>query len=269
MPHRRGRHCHARISRSAIALSPEAVKVASFLAYHSDSEYRVGTCFISSGYTFQNFAPAACLKQDAARKNYLLIGDSHAAQLWYGLSTIFPGVNVMQATASGCKPTLAQSSTSEDRCRQLMDYIFTDYLPAHHVDALLIAGRWREDDLPRLAETMAWAKQRGLNVILFGPMLQYDAALPRLLATSITNNSPQTPYDHRVIQYVRPGSANVRSCGREVGRALHLLFKTLCGPASCVEFADDGVPLQADYGHLTKDGSVLLAQRLRQSQELP
>jgi hypothetical protein len=46
-------------------------------------------------------------------------------------------------------------------------------------------------------------------------------------------------------------------------------FKSLCRENSCVEYAAQGVPLQFDYGHLTKDGSVLLAELLQKNDELP
>jgi SGNH domain (fused to AT3 domains) len=101
--------------------------------------------------------PSACTRT-ARGRIFLLIGDSHAAQLWYGLSTTLSDVNVMQATASGCRPTIEQSFFSEDRCLQLMNYVFSDFLPTHHVDALLIAGRWTPEDIPRLSHTIAWLR---------------------------------------------------------------------------------------------------------------
>src|SRR5262249_21356921 len=86
---------------------PEAVRVASFLNNTdaaTDAQYRVGSCFLTSKNTFTDFSAATCLAQDPQKRNILLIGDSHAAQLWYGLASTFKDVNFMQATASGCKP---------------------------------------------------------------------------------------------------------------------------------------------------------------------
>jgi peptidoglycan/LPS O-acetylase OafA/YrhL len=246
-----------------------AVKIASYLDQKWTDEYRTGSCFISSEYAYKDFNFSLCLHEDGKRKNFLLIGDSHAAQLWYGLSTTLSGVNVMQATASGCRPTIEQSFFSEDRCLHLMNYVFSDFLPTHHVDALLIAGRWTPEDIPRLSHTIAWAKERQIEVIVFGPMLQYDSPLPRLLATSIQNNEPGKPYDHRIAEYERMDSAMSKLAANEWNVRYISFFKTLCGPASCVEYAAIDEPLQSDYGHLTKDGSVLVARRWRDSGELP
>ena len=247
----------------------DAVRVASYLDYSSTGEFRTGTCFISSEYTFEDFNPSTCLHEDSVKKNYLLLGDSHAAHLWFGLSKTLDGVNVMQATASGCEPTLEQTDTNSDRCRRLMNYIYGEFLPTHHVDALLIAGRWSRDDIPRLSSTIAWAKKRNLNVILFGPMVQYDSALPRLLATSIRDNAPSMPYHHRIAEYERLDRDMSNLAENDWKIRYISLFKTLCGPASCVEYAENGVPLESDYGHLTRDGSLLVAQRLRESGALP
>jgi peptidoglycan/LPS O-acetylase OafA/YrhL len=248
---------------------PEAVRVASYLDYGTKDEYREGSCFILPSNRFEDFDASKCLRQDSARKNYLLIGDSHAAHLWYGLSNTFEGVNVMQATAAGCKPTLAQVPEARVDCVRLMNGIFTGYLPSHHVDLLLIAARWEQGDLPRLARTVAWAKSRGLDIVLFGPMLQYDSSLPRLLASSIKNNDPAIPYNHRVSECARLDAEMAALAQNEWGVRYVSLFKNLCSHETCVEYAGGGVPLQFDYGHLTKDGSVLLARLLRQGNELP
>ena len=180
-----------------------AVQVASYLDYGTKDEYREGSCFLLPSNTFKDFNPSTCLHQQDGKKNYLLLGDSHAAQLWYGLASAFDGANIMQATAAGCKPTLEQVREARVECTHLMNNIFSAYLPGHHVDALLIAARWEEADLPRLSRTINWAKERGIKIVLFGPMVQYDSSLPRLLAASIRENDPAIPYNHRVAECAR------------------------------------------------------------------
>jgi peptidoglycan/LPS O-acetylase OafA/YrhL len=245
---------------------PEAVRVASFLVNtdaKTDAEYRVGTCFLTSKDTYKDFNPSICLRQDAHKHNDLLLGDSHAAQLWYGLSATFKDVSLMQATASGCKPTLDQSHSVETKCSRLMGHIFTDYLPRHHVDALIIAARWDASDIGPLQETLAWAHQREIGVVLFGPIVQYDSALPRLLALSIKSNDPSIPSLHRVAYYERLDAEMAHLAETVSGVRYVSYFKMLCRQSSCLEYADAGVPLQSDYGHLTDSGSLLVAAKLR------
>src|ERR1700726_1504939 len=87
---------------------PGAIRVASYLNYDSAKYSREGSCFITSGYEYINFDPLKCLQMDPQKKNYLLLGDSYAAHLWYGLATTLSGVKVLEATATGCRPTTEQ-----------------------------------------------------------------------------------------------------------------------------------------------------------------
>ncbi len=246
----------------------EAVKVASYLDYTNaatEAQYRVGTCFLTSKNTYQDFNPAVCLQQDRRKPNDLLIGDSHAAQLWYGLSSTFTDVNLMQATASGCKPTLDQSRSVEPKCSRLMNYVFSDYLRTHHVDLLIIAARWDHTDLGTVKQTLEWANRSGIDVLLFGPIVQYDSELPRLLAMSIKSNDPEIPALHRVPAYATLDDDMSKLAQSERDVRYVSYFKMLCRQNSCLEYAGNGVPLQSDYGHLTAVGSMLVATKLRES----
>ena len=247
----------------------DAVRVASYLDYNTTDELRIGSCFITPKYQFTDFQPATCLREDDTKKNYLLLGDSHAAHLWYGLSSTLSGVNVMQASASSCRPTLEQPKVSAESCRELMNYVFTNYLASHHVDVLLLSCRWAKEDVPRLTQTLAWLKQRDIQVIVFGPIVQYDSPLPRLLATSIKNTEPGMAYQHRVAESGELDREMLKLAATDWKVRYISLVNTMCNSASCVEYAPDGVPMQYDSGHLTRDGSVLVAQRLRASGEMP
>lgn len=244
----------------------KAIQVATYLDYDSGKYFREGTCFISSGYKYSDYNFSECLHQDPSKQNYLLLGDSHAAHLWYGLSTTLHGINLLQATASGCKPTLDQPLLTAATCKQMMSYIYKDYLPSHHVDRLLIAARWQDEDILPLSRSLDWLKDRGISVVLFGPMVQYDMALPRLLAFSIRGNDKTIPDEHRVNQ--RGLDDAISGLAEKKDVEYISFYRSLCGPRSCQEFAGNGVPLQFDYGHLTKEGSLLVAQKLIGSGDL-
>ncbi len=84
------------------------VAIGAYLAYNSSSAFRAGHCFLATNR--QQIDVQTCMKLDPARPNYLLIGDSHAAHLWFGLASAMPDVNVMQATASVCRPAVLPGS---------------------------------------------------------------------------------------------------------------------------------------------------------------
>jgi len=245
---------------------PEAVRVAAYLDNTdalTQSQYRVGSCFLTSVNANTTFDAPGCLKKEEGKRNELLIGDSHAAHLWFGLSSVFANVNFMQANASGCKPTLEQALGMNRNCARLMSYVFHQYLQSHRVDDLLIAAHWEEDDLPRLARTVDWLKRKGISIILFGPIFQYDAALPRLLALAIQRGEASIPGHHRMNYYQRLDATMAALARDKLSVHYVSYFDLLCHEGACLEYAAQGVPLQSDTSHLTGAGSVVAVSRMR------
>jgi SGNH domain (fused to AT3 domains) len=198
----------------------------------------------------------------------LLLGDSHAAQLWYGLDTVFPEINFLQATASGCEPTLQHVFMYGDQCTPIMNYVYEQYLPKHHVDRVLIAARWEQGDLPRIDDMVRKLKLRGLDIVLFGPIMQYDSPLPRLLTASLKENDPTLPFKHRLNKYRKLDDEMDYLANNSWHIPYVSLIKLLCPQDACAEYAGKDVPLQFDYGHLTQAGSVLVAERLKTQNSL-
>src|SRR5204863_1505309 len=120
-------------------------------------------------------------------KNYLLLGDSHAAHLWHGLSVAFPDVTFLQATAPGCRPLLGAKKAR--RCADLADFVFGDFLPSHRIDGVILAGRWQESDLARFPATIAALKSR--NVIVVGPIIEYSMPLPMIISKALEHGPVQ------------------------------------------------------------------------------
>jgi hypothetical protein len=87
--------------------------VAALINYDSRSNkyFRAGACFLDGDDKLSFLESNGCLKRDESKENYLLIGDSDAAHLWYGLSTVFDRINIMQA-AAGCTPLLGRRFTA-------------------------------------------------------------------------------------------------------------------------------------------------------------
>jgi hypothetical protein len=243
--------------------SPAEIKVASYLSYDQARDYRQGVCFVVDEVDQLN---ESCLNSVDGHKNYLLIGDSFAADLWRGLTVVFPNINFMQATGSGCRPTLAQAASIDPRqrrCANLMNRVFSDFLSNNKVDALLIAGAWRGDEVDSIMATLKWANAKGFKTILFGPKIQYDTALPRILVSALRAGNQSLPDEHRPaifqqldhLMSIRASALNVEYIS---------FFDLLCKGNVCRHTDDDGGPLSFDMGHLTKSGSTYVAERLRE-----
>jgi peptidoglycan/LPS O-acetylase OafA/YrhL len=236
-----------------------------------------GVCSIESAGPAK-FNVAHCLHQDPSKKNYLLIGDSHAAHLWYGLQKTFPEINFLEASASGCEPSARAKPDASpfqrldrhlftDFCRPLMDYVFNDYLNKHHVDRILLAARWEQDDLSRLDDTLRTLKAHHIDVLLFGPIVQYDSDLPWLLVSSLRNGDPNLPLRHRLTD-LEELDQQMEALALRSGVEYVSYFKMLCPGGVCAEYVNADTPLQSDYGHLTPAGSLLVSARLKEDRSI-
>ena len=236
------------------------VAIASYLAYDPSQSFRSGRCYLATNR--QQLDVETCMKLDGKRPNYLLVGDSHAAHLWFGLSTSMPEVNLMQATASACRPAVERVSVLDSRaCPKLMRFVFDDFLVNKKVDKVLLAAAWKDEDIPALSDTLETLMSRGLNVVVLGPIVEYDGALPRLLVDEILRNSPSIASAMRT----RGIAARDRLLRRIVtakGATYLSVYDSVCRDDHCDEFAEGDIPLQFDAGHLTAQGSLEVGRRL-------
>jgi peptidoglycan/LPS O-acetylase OafA/YrhL len=232
-----------------------------YAAYLDDDQahFRKGKCFITTPYTFADFDQSLCLQAEAGRKNDLLIGDSHAAQLWYGLSTLLTGTHVMQVTSSVCPPVAEPPELHGPACAALMKLVFHTYMPTHNIDRLLIAARWTDEEIPGLKQTLATANALHIPVTLFGPMIEYDQKLPRLLAWATETNATATIAMHQYRNTALDGE--LRTIASQYGAQYVSIYSLLCDPAACPTLDPEGHALQFDTDHLTREGSLFLAHR--------
>ena len=239
-------------------IPPEVSQVASYLKYDAGQSYRSGRCFLTSGNTFDAYDKAGCLDISDSKQDVFLIGDSHGAQYYPGLSSD-ASVNVLQATASGCKPVVG--ATGEKRCTELMSYIFKEFLPSHHVDTIVLAGRWELSDIPALRATAGVLKASANRVVVLGPIVEYNIPLPRILAQDIYWRHAEDVSD-----YTRTDRRSVDSAIQKAVLGTNLeyvsVIDAVCPEGKCTLWSGIGKPLQFDYGHLTADGSKLVVSRI-------
>jgi peptidoglycan/LPS O-acetylase OafA/YrhL len=245
-----------------------AIEVAEML--DTPQEMRIGTCFITTKHRFDEFRPDLCMKIDPAKKNYLLLGDSHSAMLWYGITKQMPNANILQASVSGCNPIF--NSPIRDNCGQMMRYIFNEFLPSHAIQAVFLAARWStEADFEDVRGTVGWCRGHNLAVYVLGPVLEYDAPLPKLLAYSIAFNDPDLPERHMVKRFFDLDAA-MRAKAEGVWKVHYVsIIDAECQKGRCIRYADtrSALALMGDDNHLSNAGSVSVVQKLIMAGELP
>lgn len=243
-------------------------RILAFTDYDTSKLMRIGTCFLTSGAAdFGMFKQDPCLTLKRDHKNILLIGDSHAAHLWPGLNAVYPDVNWLQANSSGCKPTFPASG--ERRCAALMNYMFQTFLPQHHVDVIVLAGRWVADDVDKVKVTTELLRHYADRIIVMGPIVEYEQALPRLLARGILNGDEAAfaaayinPAQAKTDQLFAAAFGSYERSYENSAVSYFSVYHALCA-ATCVVWVGTDVPIQFDGGHLTREGSIYVAERMR------
>ncbi len=241
----------------------ETNRLASYLAYDDTPVYRRGQCFYI-GYIngLKDYDRAACLTPSTTQPNVLVVGDSHGAHMWSGLDAVMTGAHVMQATASGCKPVI--NPAGERGCTDLMHMVFDDFIRQHRPDLLILSARWVDSDIPDVIRTVEALKQAGQRVVVFGPIVEYERPLPRLLA-QIADGRDQG----LLISGRKPEQANtdrlMAKAVKNAGATYVSPYDFLCKSADAAcKTLENSVPVQWDYGHLTAEGShFIAAQALR------
>lgn len=239
---------------------PERIeRVGQFIHYRAVPGPRTGQCFLTTHDTFAAFDRATCLRMAPDRPNVLLFGDSHAAHFYRSLAAL-DGINVLQANASGCRPVA--DPVGEARCTALMRHVTGEFLPRHRVDTIILSALWQDGDWPALERQIALVRPYADHVVVFGPIVEYDRALPRVLAQALYRRDPSIVDRHRL--------ARRRALDRELaarvpatGATYVSVHDALCPNGRCTLWTDDGNPIQFDYGHLTLKGSQLVIDRVR------
>ncbi|MGX4770522.1 acyltransferase family protein [Bradyrhizobium guangdongense] len=244
--------------------NPEIARIASYLDYNPRAQFREGKCFISMSTSSLPLEKDCYLPARDGRKNLLLIGDSFAAHLWYGVSASLEEDKVLQMTASNCRPTVQASPIASMACKEMLKLIFGTILPQaeSRIDRLILSARWTETDLPDLAETLKWIGERGIATLLVGPPPEYEVPLPQLAAMSLLYENPgligsRQRQDRFVLNDL------MRALARNAGVQYFSPIDILCSKQrDCQALTAEGDPVQYDYGHFTENGSKLIGKKL-------
>ena len=245
-----------------------AVEVASQV--EQPEQMRVGTCFITSKYSFSAYRSDLCLKIDPAKDNYLLLGDSHSAMLWTGLHKELTDINILQASVAGCNPVYTSSGHSD--CGRMIRYLLNDFLPNHRIQGVFLSARWAsEQDFAQLQPTIEWFKAHGIPVYCFGPVVEYDAPLPRLLAYSIAFQKPAMVDQHMNKAFFAMDGKMKQKAEDDWKVHYISIIDAVCADGTCPLYAnaDETEAFLGDDNHLSEAGSILVMEKLVASGQIP
>jgi hypothetical protein len=195
-------------------------------------------------------------KENAA-VDIAIVGDSHAAHLFFGLARSLPDRNIAYYTLSGTSPF--EDSAKMNR---MLDYVALD----SNVETVIISSAWAEHDVSELnlVKTLEKLRETVPKVFITDdiPVFPFPAAqcmygispllpISRCAQPLDDFNALHSAYFPRLQQGVDqvPGTELLRTA------------QYFCDEAKC-NMTRDGILLYYDFGHLNQQGSVYLAERL-------
>jgi peptidoglycan/LPS O-acetylase OafA/YrhL len=249
------------VPAAAARLHPPAQVADAALKYLTyEADVRGGTCFLHSGFDDAAlFQKERCLAMHPGRQSVLVMGDSHAAHFVAAFEALYPEMDILQASASGCEA--ARGVHGAKRCTKLFEFVFNEFLPKHHVNTVVLAGRWPRDIYPYLKNTIAYLQPMVDRVVVLGPVVEYDQPFPRLLAQSIVEGDPGLVARH-LVRAQRSGDRYYAERLASLRVRYFSVYDATCPHDECTLWAAPGVPMQYDEHHLTLQGAKLVLDRL-------
>lgn len=256
-------------------------RILQFESYPYSAIYRENTCFLNEHQQAHDFA-AECLI--SAQQPALIWGDSHAAALSFGLRQHNP--QWAQLNASGCPPLALTDISWRPFCADINRFVL-EQIEAHQPSHIVLEANWglyALDDLTqRLQTTLELVHQLSPSSRLYvlGDLPQWQPSLLTLLqhnpsrfTVDRTLKNDSLAQTRLLDQQLRTGTESARHAAPAQKNWAHFisLESLLCQEAQCTAVVSDAagepVPMAWDYGHPTAEGSVFLAQQLRQSTAL-
>lgn len=224
-----------------------------------------GQCFLSHGKG-QDFDEESCLTIHSEKPNLFLFGDSHAAYFGAGIRQVFSDYHVSQSMVVGCYSikNYFKNQTCLQHTEKSLQFAFEQ-----EIDIVILYARWQERgfSFTDLGLTLQGLKQSGRRVILLAGSPDYRKHVARVLfdakdyVQAKANAASLKPYS---------GSKGFRTKLAELAKEADVGFvdiaDLICESGDNCEVLDEnGIPLFYDYGHMTREGAVYIAERFRRS----
>jgi peptidoglycan/LPS O-acetylase OafA/YrhL len=196
---------------------------------------------------------ATCLRIVPGRRNVLLAGDSHAGHLWAALIDRFPDINFLISTESACRPRGGSIGGGGHCHRRALEAL--TLAKRVHVDGVVLAARWWPEEVPKLPPEIAGLRAARIDVLVVGPVVEYQPSVPELLARAELAHDRRIYDDGRVRERERLDRAT-DALVRGTGGRYFSAYRAECPlPQPCRMFTRTGRPFHFDYGHYTYDGA--------------
>jgi hypothetical protein len=248
-----------------IAFKQDALMVAGYTKRHPEgTRLTASGCFLTAhNKSLNEYNEAGCLTIKPARKNFLLMGDSHSADISEPFRKRFKdqSINIMVATSTGCYPFINQKG-GDKLCLGLVDYALKVFVKknAAQIDGVIISANWvktKPGNRNRLAKdlqaTIAYLESYKLKVIVVGQSEAYTITYPALKAKELQFNTRLT---HR---YLRKQCYAVNDFMKSKFKPYYI---DIINKNSFPDLGPDYTPYIFDKDHFTPYGGDLAVNKI-------
>ena len=243
------------------------------------SAYRLRRCMLDLEQGPGSFAAECVDRRDDTRPLVWLWGDSHAAALYPGLSTLAIGeqgstLRLAQFTAAQCPPLMTPPPHSSAPCERINADVLAR-IRTERPHTVVLAGNWLrygssatgiDATAEGLRQTVRALTAMGVaRVIVYGQMPIWTVPPPRLALLAWRHSSvvPQRDDEH-LDPAARAIDPVISAALAPTDGVFVAPMKHLCDASGCLLTASDDtseLPVAFDESHLTDAGSRVLAER--------
>ena len=194
-------------------------------------------------------------------------GDSHAQALSYGIRNVFYNVNINQVATSACRPSIKkdiETSVFKISCNRSNDFAKKAILKIE--PDVIILAQADNHDKNEYNDILSYIRENNLKSKLFlvGPVPQWRPSLPLAITRRHFDKNNKIISDPSFVSKILEINNHLHI--KYDGTDIHYvsLVDNLCNREGCLAKVDDeNTPLVWDYGHLTLEGSIYIASKIK------
>lgn len=247
-------------------LSNDEKSIAAFDQYPVSKLYSMHKCFMELDDSFKMFSPT-CSKTIAGKPTLLIWGDSYAAALSAGIKAVTQ--NVIQYTASSCPPFPGVAIPDRPNCLDINNFI-TSEIKRLQPDKILLHANWHnygQEAPAKLANTINYISTASpkTKIIVIGSAPQWKPTLPVYLIRKGLRLDQDRSLRLPMYAELDSWDKRLETTAQRSGASFIPILPLICKDEICpviLRSESTFVPFSWDVGHLTKEGSDLIAGKV-------
>jgi hypothetical protein len=208
-----------------------------------------------------------CYSRDTSIENSLLLwGDSHAAQLYFGLYKNLPkNWKILQITTSGCAPKITSLHDSNTNCCEKSNWFAMETIKKQRPNVVIV-GQSMGHNVEKMSSIGLAIESLGVKKVIFtGPTPHWNSDLPEIILRNIWVDTPERTF----ISINTDVLATDQSLKKNFISSSSIIFVSIidyfCNENGCLtRIGSDkkcGITTW-DYGHLTPIASDAFAKNV-------